>query len=84
MVVWGIGSNETEDLLTSFRDTLGITFPILNDTDGAVHDLYVQQTEFGDSIYPQDWIIGTDGDIAYVNNGYEPDEWVLVLEGELE
>ena len=33
--------------------------------------------------FPQDWIIGSDGRVAYVNNAYEPDEMIDVIEREL-
>ncbi len=81
--MWGIASREDNDTLVQFRDALGLTFPILEDTDGAVIAAYAQQTAFGDAIYPQDWIIGSDGTVVYVNNGYEPDAWAVVLEKEL-
>ncbi len=81
--MWGIASNEAHDTVVSFGDALGLTFPILEDSDGAVIEAYAQQTAFGDAIYPQDWIIGSDGTVVYVNNGYEPDEWAVVLEKEL-
>ena len=35
---------------------------------------------FPTAAYPQDWIVGPDGTILYVNNGFEPDEMRFVLE----
>lgn len=83
MLVWGIASREPHELVAHFRDQLGLTFPILEDTNGAVVDTYAQLTAFESTVYPQDWIIGADGTVRYVNNGYQPDEWALILEAEL-
>ena len=35
------------------------------------------------SAYPQDWIVGVDGTIVYVNTQYEPDEMAQIIEAEL-
>ena len=43
---------------------------------------YMMQAAFDTAAYPQDWVIGTDGRVAYVNNGYEPDEIAAVVEQE--
>jgi len=61
---------------------MGVTFPILYDTGGAVHTLYSQQSAEG-TIYPQDWIIGVDGRVKYVNNGYDAAAMIAVIEAEL-
>ena len=71
------------DSLIAYRDDLGLTFPILVDESGAVHDAYSQQTAFGGTIYPQDWIIGSDGRVAYIHNGYDPEAMHAILEAEL-
>ena len=69
--------------LIAYRDDLGLTFPILVDETGAVHEAYSQQTAFGGTIYPQDWIIGSDGRVAYINNGYDPEAMQAILEADL-
>jgi peroxiredoxin len=84
--VWGIGSpgykSETEDALRAFRDAFGLTFPILLDNDGSVMEAYSQDA-FEVSPYPQDWVIGADGRVAYVNTAYEADEIRAIVEEEL-
>jgi peroxiredoxin len=84
LVVWGIASREPIEAVTELRDELGLTFPILMDTDGAVIDAYAQQAAFPNTVYPQDWIVGADGTILYVHNTYAPDEMRGIVEGELE
>ena len=81
MQVWGIAP-EPGDTIRSFRDALGLTFPLMQDTAG-VQDAYAQELAFETAAYPQDWVIGVDQTIAYKNNGYEPDEVIAVIEEEL-
>lgn len=82
-MVWAIASNEAQEVVRDFRDYFGLTFPILLDSDGAVIEDYSQAAAFPTAAYPQDWIIGADGKVAYVNNGYEPDEMRAVIEEQL-
>jgi peroxiredoxin len=72
--VWGIASDDSEAVLSRFRDTLGITFPILYDETGEVHAQWLQDAAFPSAAYPQDWLVDPNGVIAYANNAYEPDE----------
>lgn len=85
-MVWGIGSpgskSETEESLREFRDAFGLTFPILLDEEGVVMEMYSQDA-FTVSPYPQDWVIGVGGQVAYVNTAYEADEMKSVLDAEL-
>ena len=83
MLVWGVASEEDPDVLRSYADAFGLTFPILVDSDGAVSDIYSQRSAFATAAYPQDWIIGREGDVVYANNGFELDAMVSVLEAEL-
>ena len=83
VVVWAVGSADPYDTLAATVDYWGLTFPVLYDEGGTVLDQYSQQTAFAGTIFPQDWIIGVDGKVAYVNSGYEPDEMMAVLEAEL-
>jgi peroxiredoxin len=83
VVVWGIGSEDSLEILTSFRDQMGLTFPILFDDGAAVQDQYNPGSVPTNSIYPQDWIIGVDGTVAHVNTVYEPEEMKAILEIEL-
>ncbi|MDP6931365.1 MAG: redoxin domain-containing protein [Myxococcota bacterium] len=83
VVIWGIGSQDDLDTLEAFRDQMGITFPILYDADGAVHSDYSMQNAFGGTLYPEDWIVGVDGTVVYLNNGYDADAIRAVLDAEL-
>jgi len=84
LVVWGVGGlRDDAESLATFADQLGLTYPVLFDADGAVYDAYTQQTAFTQTIYPQEWIIGADGRVAYVSNGYAHDEVAAVIEAEL-
>jgi peroxiredoxin len=83
-VVWGIASQDQsiEDV-QDFRDALGLTFPILWDPGGVVYDEYEVLTRYPSSAFPKDYIIDTAGIVAYVNNGYEPTEWIPIIEDQL-
>ena len=50
---------------------MGLTYPILFDEGGLVHDQY-NPGDIPTSLYPQDWIIGADGRVRYVNTIYDP------------
>ena len=45
--------------------------------------MYNPGEKFTNSIYPQDWIIGVDGTVAYVNTVYAPDEMYEILDAEI-
>ena len=81
--VWGIANREAAETVRGYTEALGLTYPILLDEDGVVQMSYMMQAAFDTAAYPQDWVIGTDGRVAYVNNGYEPDEIAAVVEQEL-
>lgn len=81
MTVWGIASADSESDLQTFADQYGITFPILIDDQG-VHNQYAQQTPFPTAAYPQDWVIGTDGIIIYMNNGFELDAMLSAIDSQ--
>lgn len=59
-----------------------MTYPILVDNQN-VSSAYSILSAFETAAYPQDWVIGVDGKVAYVNNGYEPDEMIAVIEEQL-
>ncbi len=61
---------------------MGLTFPILYDEDGRVHDSYTQQNAVS-AAYPEDWIIAADGTVAYVNNIFDVDAMLAIIEQEL-
>ena len=80
-MVFGIASQEPEDDVRRYIEQLGVTYPILIDTNGTVHSNYQQNEAFRSGVYPQDWIIGPDSTIVYRNNGYELDAMLTVLNG---
>lgn len=83
-MVFAISSTDDLETLQRFRDQMGITFPILHDADGSVSAQYTQlKAEGVASAYPEDWVIGSDGRVAYVNNGYDPDQMIAIIEAEL-
>jgi peroxiredoxin len=82
-VVWGIGSDDNLNNLTGFVNQMGLTFPVLFDEGGTVKDMYNPGEKFTNSVYPQDWIIGVDGTVVYVNTVYAPDEMFDVLDAEI-
>ena len=82
MTVWGIASADSERDLQTFADQYGITFPLLID-DKGVHNQYAQETPFPTGAYPQDWVIGTDGTIIYMNNGFELDAMLNAIDSQL-
>jgi hypothetical protein len=53
------------------------------DNDGSVNARYHQDSAFPSAAYPQDWVIGSDGTIVYVNNGFELDAMVTAIEDDL-
>ena len=83
MIVFGIGPNDDLATLINFRDQMGLTFPILFDQNGTVHEQYSQLTQVP-SAFPEDWIIGADGKVAYVNNIFDVDAMVAIIESELD
>ena len=84
VVVWGIGPDDELANLTSYSQQLGLTFPVLYDPEGLeAHAKYVIDSKTTNSVYPQDWIIGADGRVKYVNTIYDPVELMAVLDAEL-
>ena len=83
MVVWGIGSQDAFGTLQGFTNQMGLTFPVLWDDGAAVKGLYDPGKTPTNSVYPQDWIVGVDGTIAYVGTSYKPEEMYAILEAEL-
>ncbi len=83
MVVWAIASADPLQQVEQFRDALGLELPILYDAGGVVHQDYVQTAAFPSAAYPQQWVIGTDGNIAWSKNEYDVGELRAVIEAEL-
>ena len=76
----GIASQEPYEEVEEYVEQLGVTFPVLIDPNGTVHNQYQQQSAFPSAAYPQDWIIGPDSTIIYRNNGYELDAMLSAMD----
>ena len=74
---------ESASLVQQFADLYGPTYPILLDEDGSVNEAYTQLLAFRSAAYPQDWVIGNDGQVIYVNNGFELDAISAAIESQL-
>jgi peroxiredoxin len=83
VIIWGIAAEDPLKDVINFVAQLGLTFPILFDETGSVHAEYNPLQSYTNSVYPQDWIVGVDGTIVYVNNQYQPEEMQAILEQEL-
>ena len=81
--VWGMGADDPFATLQKFQEEMGLTFPILYDEGGLVHEDYNTGKNATNSVYPQDWIVGVDGTVVYVNNVYEPEEMMEILDAEV-
>ncbi len=82
-MVWGIASRENAAVVRTYVEQPGVTFPILIDRDGAVNAAYRQNPAFPSAAFPQDWIVGPDGTVVYVNNGFELDAMETALDAAL-
>ena len=82
--MWGIGAQDSWENLATFSDQMGLTYPILFDEGGETKAQYNPGKTPTNSVYPQDWIIGVDGTVVYVNTEFEPDEMSQIIEDELE
>ncbi len=82
-MVYGIASGENEGTVDDYAEGFGLTFPILLDSDSAVITAYEQQMPFPTGAYPQDWVIGTDGLVVYVNNAWDQEAVESALVDEL-
>ncbi len=78
-MVWAIGSQDPYDDLVAFYEHMGITYPVLFDEGARVQRQY-EQVRARASVYPQDWIIGPDGTVLYVNNEYDAEAMAAIIE----
>lgn len=85
LVVWAIASDEHDDgsAVRDFVERLDVEMPVLWDAGGAVHALYPMEQAFPSAAFPQQWLIGTDGRIAYVANTLDHDALTAAIEREL-
>jgi len=83
--VWGIGGEDDDAItLALFKHQMGLTYPILYDDGIAVQKEFYGVEWVINSPYPKDYIVGVDGRIRYVNNKYDSEEVIAVIEEELE
>ena len=83
MRVWGIAPADPLEKVEAFVSDLGITFPVLYDEGGLVASQYNPGLPETNTVFPQDWIVGVDGTIVYVNNAYEVDAMRAILDDQL-
>ena len=85
LIVFGIGGEaDTHQQLIQFEQQMGVTFPILYDQDILMQlEFYMLEVVIM-SPYPKDWIIGVDGIIRYVNNKFDSEEMISLIEEELD
>ena len=83
--MWAIASMEHDDggAARDFAEQLDIGMPILWDEGGEVHARYPIEQAFPSAAFPQQWLIGTDGTIAYVANTLDHDALTTAIEREL-
>ena len=84
MVLGIAGEADTLEALIQFEEQMGVTFPILYDQDIAVQLEFYELEKIIPSPYPKDWIIGVDGVIRYVNNKFDAEEMLWIIEEELD
>lgn len=82
-MVWAISSKEDEDLVSTFAEQYGLTYPVLLDPDGAVFEKYSLLDQVEVSPYPQEWVIGKDGTVKYFATSYDHEALVAAIEAEL-
>jgi peroxiredoxin len=78
--IWLVASEDSAATLETFRQTRGITLPIIVDEGGQLHDRFRQVSAFEQTLYPQNWIVGVDGTIVYAANHYEPEAITAAVE----
>jgi len=81
--VGGIASQEDRSIVERFAEHYGLPYSILLDESGEVNRAYHQDVAIPSAAAPRDCVIGTNGRIAFVNNGFELDAMETVLEKEL-
>ncbi len=71
--IWLVAGEDDRDALEAFRTNRHVTLPILLDEGGRVHERFRQVSAFEQALYPQNWLVGVDGTVAYAANHYEPE-----------
>ncbi len=75
-----VGADDSLADLTSFRDELGLTLPVLFDEDGSVQASYELDPANAETVYPQDYLLDAEGTIVYLANTYEPEQIRTLLD----
>ena len=85
--VWALGvydpERETSEAIFDFAESLDLSVPVLLD-DGTASTKYPLATAFPSAAFPRQFVVGVDGTVVYVNNRYEADSLIAVLEAELD
>jgi peroxiredoxin len=82
--IWAIGGEDDDyETLSLFEHQMGLTFPILYDHNIEVQKAFYKLEMVIWSPYPKDFIVGVDGTIRYVNNKFDSEEIMLVVDEEL-
>ena len=83
-MVWGIGGDsDTKENLQGFAAQMGLTYPILYDDNHAVQSALFSLELAIHSVYPSDWLVGIHGELIYVNNEFDTEELLPIIEAEL-
>lgn len=80
--MWAI-SSEPASQLEYFRESYGLSLPILHDDGSRVFNMYAQQMAFPTGAYPQEVLVGRDGTIVYTNNRFEAEGLRAAIEAAL-
>ena len=83
-MVLGVGPDDDFNTLVDFSEYVGIDFPVLFDEGGSVWADYAQDIAFEQTVFPQEWLIDVDGRVIYVNNAYDPDALIPLIEEQIE
>jgi hypothetical protein len=70
-VVWALAHNEDPELVAQWVDYFDITIPVMVDVTGSVKADYPMPSAFPTAAYPQQWLIGKDGTVRYINNRFD-------------
>ncbi len=76
----GINFAETQQVVQTFVDNFGVTFPVLLDLQGGAYNQYRPGPGACTSPFPLDFILDRDGIIRYWKCEYDPTAMRAVLE----
>lgn len=73
---------EDPDSLQAFIDGMGLTMPVLLDSDGALYSDYYINDPNSFAPYPREYIIDPTGTIIYTSSNVDIEAMQAVLDGE--